>query len=646
MTGRALGRPSCPTRRRTPSGSALWVLGVISACEPARPWGTAQPAGPPSAVAAVASPGAAPAPGAEVAWSSDDLLSRDTPGLSYRFAVEACSAPAAEASCPFRLELRQGGLVTATLALDRTFAGALTPSSPAAVPGLGDPLGKPTGWRTWRIGKGADSEVVGAKVVRLGPRREAVLTRRVRFETARDSLFVRRDGALREVPIPGRWSSIAAQAKGLDSDQLTLFIQSPGQPGFVWATSPSWNEQTESLDGSASDPSIQLVVLGLYPGLEEALAVPSASAAPGAAAPCLTGGVVVPTGPYDGLPPGKFAYATVTSDRAAAVALLAGARTCAHAAGGSVLPLRFRWQPVSDFSIGGGKRAQLGLGPYDGAGWPLSIALAGAGTATERLALPWPTTTPVTTPPSPDSPLPAGDPAAPWTAHDKDVSAWAVGDSQAPTVVAIKPVRLGADRTGLLVAMEGGFEHRKRWHGVIMAGPDRLKIAWSATNPQGPAWSTVVVRPRRDGTQELLYLSVFEASQEGQADRLQVSRVEWKGHNPDPSIVDLACREGISLVVTRAFPTIDAAIAAKAEPCASIDQASGQVSDPASKPSLAAERLLILEAPSGTSSKGYVLAYATANGAAARRLASQAGRCWPKAHPTVRPWCQRQEKGG
>lgn len=629
---------------RAIAGRALWLLGVLAACQAPKPRGTAHPSSPTAGSAPLQEARTDPAPRAEITRSSDDIASLLTPGWSYRFAAAPCRAPDAEASCPFTLELRHGQQVATTLTLDPTFPGEAAPLLPSRASGLGDPLGQPTRWKAWKIGKDEAFETLGATLVRLGPQREAILTRRVRFETAHHTLAVRRDGLLREVPIAGRWSSIEVRSTDQRADRIDLFVQSVGQPGFVWASSPSWNDESDTLEaGAPPAPEIQMVALGPYPTWEAAQELASGTSS-AAHAPCLPGGVVTPTDLYEGLSPGQFVYAALTADTNAAAAALASAKSCARSSLASVRPLRFRWRAVAELALESRKHAQIGLGPYDGVGWPLSVALGDAaptGGGANRLALPWPASTPLLAKPSADAVLPAGDPARPWTVHDKGVAAWTMGDTQAPSLVAAKTVRLGAGRTGLLIAMEAGFEHLKRWHGVIIADGDRPKIAWSAADPQGPAWSTIVVRARADGTEELIYLAIFEASQEDQQgpDRLQASRLTWKGRDAQPALEDLACKDALSLVVTRTFPTVEAAIAAKAEPC--------PLGDGSARLGPAGQHPLVLAAPPGSASQGYVLAYATTDRGAARRLAIEAARCWPKARKELLPWCpkERAQKG-
>jgi hypothetical protein len=126
----------------------------------------------------------------------------------------------------------------------------------------------------------------------------------------------------------------------------------------------------------------------------------------------------------------------------------------------------------------------------------------------------------------------------------------------------VQAVTLAAGRAALLVSTQAGFEHLHRRHDLLMVRDGRLQLAWSAVDPQGPAWSTVVVRRRGAGAEEILYMSAFYSSEEAQVDRLEIQHVAWDARAGAVAVTPVGCRDGVVLIVSQAFATLEKALAA------------------------------------------------------------------------------------
>ena len=270
--------------------------------------------------------------------------------------------------------------------------------------------------------------------------------------------------------------------------------------------------------------------------------------------------------------------------------------------------------------------AEIGVSGDDERGWSLSVSLATL-PAQAPLRVSWPLSSPVAHPAS-DVELPAGDPLKPL----RGAGGWSFGADAATSLVALGTVRLSGDQRALLVSQEAGFEHRKRRHDLVVVGNAGLRVAWSAIDPPGPAWSTVVVRAKDDQSDEILLVSTFESTQAGEVDRVEVSRLAWDARRADLISSAVACEAGVYLAISRVFASLDGAIAAKSEPCSGA---------PVDAP-LPSE--LVLPAPPRSKLKGYVLAQVSTEQSLARQALIDAAHCWHRAKPALVPWCPTQNK--
>jgi len=532
----------------------------------------------------------------------------------YEFTLGACTGTSPAQQCEFSLRLVRAGAAVATLALDPVWSQDVAVVRVAEVPGAGDPLGSDEHWHAWRVGSGDAAQNMAARSLRVAPGVEGVLLHRVHGGAARDALVLRRQDqdqlSLQE--LPGRWSALAVRSDA-DRDRLLLLARVPGEPGFVWANDAVWNASEGALRAdSEHDPTAHLAVLGPYPSLEAAQPV----------AACWSAAVVLSSDLYEGLPPGAYFVGVLSSEAAAARSALTAAQGCAAGAGGSVVPLGFRWLARERYQLGPDARAEVGLGRYDGEGWPLVVALLQSGRTLDRLKVSWPANAPVLVA-APEVELPTGDPLQPA----RGAAGWALGSGEAAALAAIRTLRLGAERSGLLISMQAGFEHLSRRHDLVVANGARLSLAWSAVDPQGPAWSSVVVRPRGDGTEELLHFAFFADSEQGQPDRADVTRLVWDSKQGAVARDAGGCAPGVFSSFTGAFASFEAALAARDRGCAASESEQGAESRPA----------LVLEAPSGT--KGYALAQLSADKALLGRLKTRAAQCGAGMETNLRAWC-------
>jgi hypothetical protein len=569
-----------------------------------------------------AAPSTTPASAAAQGAPAARMLVASARGVeeTFSFVIGPCSGKAPTMKCAFSVRLMRADTVLATLSLNPIWSDRAEPLAPSSAWGMGDPLDQPKRWQAWRIGQGEDSVVLGASLIRLGNKHEGLLLRRVYRGEARHMLIVRRDSTLSAVEIDGRWSAISVRPRGTERDQLVLLAQWPGEPGFVWANEPTWDESAETLvyDYQRATQAY-LVALGPYTRQEEAVAVAKAG--------CLPGAVVAPTDPYDApAQPGGWIAAAVTGEVQLGQKALDAIKRCVPSPPAFIAPLRFRWVPRIRYPLTDQKRVEIGLGAYDGKGWPLTMVLADSSRVLDRLPLEWPASVPVMAP-AHDVDLPAGDPLRPWRGE----AGWALGDLQTAELVAIRPLRLQEHRPAFMLSLEVGFEHRKRRHAILTVDNDHWRMGWQAMDREGPSWSTVVVRPRSEGSDEILHFSFFEESASGQVDSANITRIAWDDKKHELLESPLVCDGGLSLVVTRTFAKIEQALAAKAQSCAS---SAGSATTNRPSP-------LVLPAPRGSGLRGYVLAYPTTDKSASRKLVTEAAKCWPHTHPTILPWCKK-----
>ena len=591
---------------RTSARSAGLALALAS-CQP-----SAHPESPEVVARSQAKAAASSAAAVAVAPGPLSLASASHPGESYAFALLPCTGAPPAATCPLELRLLRGAQLIAALPLATAWSDRVVSVSPDKIPGLGDPLGASNGWRAWTIGEGDAAQTFAARLVQLAPDREGVVLRTLRQGVAHDVVVLRRAEQLQTIDLEGQWTAISARSNQ-GFDELVRFAQNPGEPGSLWAQDLNWDAAHERFEpGSARDPHAFLVAVGSYASAADASAALGKS--------CLRGALVVASDLYEGLEGGKYFLGALSADANLAEGALRDAQRCADHPSGKVLPLRFRWLARGHARLGAGS-AELGIGRYDGTGWPLVVSLPGAHASTSALAVSWPANAPVMEPATAVD-LPAGDPLEPL----RGPAGWSLGTGDGGELCAVQSVRLAPDRPALLVSMESGFEHRSRRHDLVVRDGIQLRVAWSAVDPPGPAGSTVVVHAKDETTDEVLFISTFAADDDASADRLEASRIRWDATKQDVVAAPVSCNDGVYLLNFGSFVSLKQASRVKGEPCAKA------APDPAEAPAFP----LVLPAPPASKQRGYLLAQVSTDLALARKA-----RCHKKAPATVLAWCSQ-----
>lgn len=113
-----------------------------------------------------------------------------------------------------------------------------------------------------------------------------------------------------------------------------------------------------------------------------------------------------------------------------------------------------------------------------------------------------------------------------WGA-DSGLQAWATGSEQNYVAVAIRLVKLAPSTEGLLVTQRYGFEVLKRQHVLLVREGDKLNRAWSADDPEGPAWSKTALLPEAGGSQAIAYWNGFLPGSKAEADQISVEKLTW-----------------------------------------------------------------------------------------------------------------------
>lgn len=103
---------------------------------------------------------------------------------------------------------------------------------------------------------------------------------------------------------------------------------------------------------------------------------------------------------------------------------------------------------------------------------------------------------------------------------------WSWGDEEGSLSTGAQKVALSQAQRGLLIHQVTGIERLKRRHYLYVARGDELLRAWTATEQDGPHWTTVKLATAGSGAQSIL---LFEGFQPGgdQPDRLAVQRLVW-----------------------------------------------------------------------------------------------------------------------
>lgn len=111
-------------------------------------------------------------------------------------------------------------------------------------------------------------------------------------------------------------------------------------------------------------------------------------------------------------------------------------------------------------------------------------------------------------------------------ASNQPLTTYTAGDEEGAVTTAMQPIRLSAERSGLLVQQAAGFEHVKRRRDVFIVEEKKLRRIWSKQDGSGPVRSYAdVVALGANGDEIVLIEGASNAP--NQADEVAVQRLVW-----------------------------------------------------------------------------------------------------------------------
>ncbi|MFY2556070.1 hypothetical protein ACN469_00345 [Corallococcus terminator] len=158
-------------------------------------------------------------------------------------------------------------------------------------------------------------------------------------------------------------------------------------------------------------------------------------------------------------------------------------------------------------SAGHAPRLEAVAGPCENGSRTLRVQLTSEGAAKASATMPEPWDT-----------LPCG-----LTRSSRAGWQWAGGEEEQLRSLSVRGVALGQDTTGLLISVEGGFEHVRRHHVLFVPGPTGATRVWEGTEPQGPSTGSSAT-PRGDA---ILFLNTDHGGAAGLEDIWKLTRVTW-----------------------------------------------------------------------------------------------------------------------
>jgi len=197
-------------------------------------------------------------------------------------------------------------------------------------------------------------------------------------------------------------------------------------------------------------------------------------------------------------------------------------------------------------------RYEVGFGECADARCPVEVRLADDHATLAREALDWPAVTTETYEADIDPISGVGDPLAPPKG-----TLWVAGEDESSLSVFARPVRLTAERNGLLVDEAAGFDHVKRRHYLFVERDGSLARVWTGSEGQGPVLTTTAVRGSADGTRdEIVYFDQVRFPFGDAVDELTVTSLRWDAAQAKLS---QSPASGIYAVVFGPFADVNAA---------------------------------------------------------------------------------------
>ena len=148
-------------------------------------------------------------------------------------------------------------------------------------------------------------------------------------------------------------------------------------------------------------------------------------------------------------------------------------------------------------------------------------------------------------------------------ASSQSLTTYTAGEEEGAVTTAIQPVRLSAQRTGLLVQQAAGFEHVKRRRDVFVVEEKKLKRIWSKQDGSGPVRSYADVVASSANADQIMLIE-GGAFAPNQADEVTVQRLLWDEAGQTLQVLPVA---SMAARVVGNFANAEAARSKYADPC-------------------------------------------------------------------------------
>src|SRR5882672_2200939 len=189
---------------------------------------------------------------------------------------------------------------------------------------------------------------------------------------------------------------------------------------------------------------------------------------------------------------------------------------------------------------------------------PFTVHLSKTGQLLSSQPLPWPSTGQQTNEEDIDGGWGAGD----LLLGTSEGKAFASGEEATYMAVYATVVHLAAAQWGFLVTQRGGWEHLKHHHELFLVSGSTLRSAWSATDGNGPTWSSTEVI-RGSTLDQVLYFSGFQSPSTDITDTLSVSSIQWDEQKQDIVVLPVKEMKSLNFVLLGRYPSIAKAQSAR-----------------------------------------------------------------------------------
>ena len=148
-------------------------------------------------------------------------------------------------------------------------------------------------------------------------------------------------------------------------------------------------------------------------------------------------------------------------------------------------------------------------------------------------------------------------------ASSQSLTTYTAGEEEGAVTTAIQPVRLSAQRTGLLVQQAAGFEHVKRRRDVFVVEDKKLKRIWSKQDGSGPVRSYADVIASGTNADQIVLIEGGSFAP-NQADEVTVQRLLWDEPGQNLQVLPV---DSMAAMVVGNFANAEAGRSKYADPC-------------------------------------------------------------------------------